>query len=151
VAVKSSELERASTDVASLDSLEGAATRIQVRVKAIASQLLSGGTASEAAADVSAQTRALIEGQGARVDAVQAMGDSSLTGGMRSSRLRLEMTTDTPGLFAILAAIDHYPILLTVNFVKIVSSDAGGSDGGPENLRIELGIAGFYLQRKEGP
>lgn len=146
---KTSAYERAKTDIAALDSLEDAAEKVQARVKTIAPMLLSGTTASEAAADAAARTRAVAESHGARVDAVRGLSDSSGAGQLRRSRLQLEFTTDTRGLFAVMQAIDRYPVVLTVTSVRIVASDGPEATGSWESLRVELGITGFYLTDRE--
>ena len=151
VAAKAAQRDRAVSDLHSLDSLERAAGQVESRIHALAPRLLSGTTASAAAADVSARTRALIEAQGARVERIQGLGDSSAAGGLRRSGLRLEITTDTPGLFDVLRAIERYPAVLSVSFVRIVSNDAGLASEAPESLRVELGVSGFYLAAKGSP
>lgn len=134
-------------DVASLDSLERAAHLVKGRVAAIAPLLLSGGSASEAASDFSAQVRAVLESQGARVNALQPMDDSATAGDLRRIRLRVELTTDLEGLFATLRALDLYPVIIRISLVRVVAND--GADGGAyESLSVELGLAALYLQNR---
>lgn len=151
VASKASQRSRSAADIAALDSLERAAEQVSPRVQAMAPRLLSGATAASAAADISARTRSLVESLGARVDRMEGLGDSAVVGGLRRSGVRVELTTDTPGLFEVLRAIDRNTTVLTISFVRIVASDGTGANEAAENLRVELGVAGLYLPERRSP
>jgi hypothetical protein len=150
VAEKAAYRARSSDDISALDSLAVAATRVQPKVKAMAPRLLSGTTASAASADISARARSLVESQGARVEGMENAGDTTVSVGLRRSGLRVELTTDIAGLFAVLRAFERSPAVLMVSSVRIVGSD-GAVTSELETLRIELGVAGLYLPAKGTP
>ena len=129
-------LARTREELASLPKLRDSAAVLTRAVVALAPQVLSGSTSAEAGADLSGRMSLAASRAPARVDRVDPLPDSSGAG--RLGRV-----------IAFLRAIDAGDEVLTLDELRIVALEPGAPERGPEVLKVEVTIGGWYIKARD--
>jgi hypothetical protein len=142
-------LARTRDELAALPKLRDSAAILTQALVALAPQVLSGSTPAEAGADLSGRMNLAASRAPARVDRLDPVPDSSGTGRLGRARVRVAFETDVRGLVAFLRAIDAADEVLTLDELHIEAPEPGAPDRGPELLKVEVTISGWYIRARE--
>ncbi len=140
-------LGRARANLAGASGLRDSAAALGVALVGLAPKILSGGTATEATADLSGRVNLAVSGHQAKLQRVDPVPDSTRAGRLRRATLRAAFECDVRGLAGVLQALELGKAALAVRELHVVAVDPGFPDRTPEVLRVELTVAGWYLQR----
>jgi len=139
-------LERARANLAGASGLRDSAAALGVALVGLAPKILSGGTASEATADLSGRVNLAVSGHQAKLERADPVPDSTRAGRLRRATVRAAFECDVRGLAGVLQALELGKAPLAVRELHVVAVDPGSPDRNPEVLRVELVVAGWYLQ-----
>jgi hypothetical protein len=142
-------LARTRAELAALPRLRDSAAVLTRALVALAPQVLSGSTPAEASADLSGRMNLAASRAPARVDRLDPMPDSSGNGRLGRARVRAALQTDVRGLVAFIRAIDAGDEVLTLDELRIEAPEPGAPERGPEILRVEVTVSGWYLRPRE--
>jgi hypothetical protein len=142
-------LARSREELASLPKLRDSAAILTRALVALAPHVLSGFTPVEAGADLSGRMSLAASRAPARVDRMDPLPDSSGAGRLGRVRVHSSFETDVRGLVAFLRAIDAGDEVLTLEELHIEAPEPGAPDRGPEILRVEVTISGWYIRARE--
>lgn len=142
-------LARTRDELASLPKLRDSAAVLTQALVALAPQVLSGSTPVEAAADLSGRMGLAASRAPARVDRVDPMPDSTGAGRLGRVRIHALFETDVRGIIAFLRSIDAGEEVLMLDELRIVALDPGAPDRGPEILKVEVTISGWFIKARE--
>ena len=121
----------------------------RARLAALDSTLLSGQSASAAAADLTAAVEQFAMDAGVKMNALQIAVDSALSGSVAHVRVRFTGVADVMGLSAFLRMVEGGDIPLVVRELVVAQPDAAGPSSKPEALRIEILIEGIAIIRRD--
>jgi len=142
-------LARTRDELATLSELRDSTAVLTRALVALAPQVLSGSTAAEAGADLSGRINLAASRAPARVERLEAMPDSSSDGRLGRARVHAAFETDVRGVVAFLRAIDAGEGVLTLDELRVVTPDPGAPDRGPEILKIEVTVSGWYIKTRD--
>ncbi len=142
-------LVRARADLADAALLRDSAAALGQALVRLAPELLSGVTPAEAGADLSGRINVAASRNAAKLERVDQVPDSGAAGRLRRVRLRATLESDIRGVVGVLRALELGDGALSVTELRIVALDPNSADRGPEVLRVELTIAGWFLARPE--
>ncbi len=142
-------LARTRQELASLSKLRDSAAVLTQAFVALAPQVLSGSTPAEAEADLSGRMSLAASRAPARVDRLDPLADSSGVGRLGRARVRAVFETDVRGLIAFLRAIDASDEVLMLDELRVVAPEPGAPDRGPEVLKVEVTVSGWYIRTRE--
>ena len=142
-------LARTRAELASLPGLRDSAAVLTRALVALAPHVLSGSTPAEAGADLSGRMSLAASRAPARVERVDLLPDSSMAGRLARARVHAMFETDVRGIIAFLRAIDAADEVLTLDELRIVALEPGAPDRGPELLKVEVTIGGWYITARE--
>lgn len=142
-------LARTRGELASLPQLRDSAAILTRALVALAPHVLSGSTPAEAGADLSGRMNLATSRAPARVDRVDPLPDSIGAGRLGRARVHAVFETDVRGLIAFLRAIDAGDEVLTLDELHIEAPEPGAPDRGPELLKVEVTISGWYIRARE--
>jgi len=115
---------------------------------ALAPDLLSGHSAAEAVADLSAQVNFAASRHQARLTESAPMPDTAHAGRLGRVTVRASLQTDIRGLASVLRALESGSPTLTVRSVRVLAPDPVGVERKPELLSVEITVAGWYLHTR---
>lgn len=115
------------------------------RVVALAPKFVDGRTAAEAQAALGGLVSLIAARHRLRVIRLDPLPDSTVAVFGRVA-LRGELEGDVTGMTGFVKAIETGDPLLTIPSLSVQPTDPGGR--GPEVLRIEARVAGFYLPKR---
>jgi hypothetical protein len=121
----------------------------RARLASLDSTLLSGQSAAAAAANLTAAVEQFAVDAGVKVNALQIVADSALSGSVAHVRLRITGVADVQGLSAFLRMVEGGDTALVVRELVVAQPDAAGPSSRPEALRIELLIEGIGIIRRD--
>ena|SRR3990172_3140091 len=139
-------LDRARIALATRPATEDSFALAARELVALAPKLVTGDTQAEAAATLTAEVSLAADRAGLRVISLNAVPDSS-TGTFVPVGLRGELEGDIRGLAAFVKRVEGGTVLLTVKSLRVLAGDPLERQPGPEQLRIELVVAGWRLNR----
>jgi hypothetical protein len=139
-------LERARVTLGSAAAVEDSFALAAREIVALAPKLVAGATATEAAATLSSELSAAAQQAGLRVIGLNALPDSS-TGTFRPVVLHAQLEGGIAGLSALLRAVEGTTTVLTVRSLHVLAVDPLEHQPGPEQLRVDLVVAGWRLER----
>ncbi len=141
-------LARAENALAAAPALRDSLTRALGAVVALAPRLVDGRTAAEASASLSALVSMAASRHQVRVVRLDPLPDSAAGAVFRRIAVHAELEGDARGLTRFLRAIETGDPLLTVPTLAVQAPDPLGRSPGPETLRAELDVTGFFLPRE---
>lgn len=139
-------LAHARQDLAQTAELRDSVARITQAVVALAPKLLTGSTAEEAGADLSAQLNLIAARTSAKLERMDILPDSSRAGQLGRARVHVALETDIRGLAGVLRAIAASDAALTVQELRVVAPDPSSTPRLPEILKVEATVTGWYLK-----
>lgn len=142
-------LARGRVELAQAHALGDSAAALARALVRLAPQLVAGGSAPEAGADLAGRLNLAAARAPARLERVDPLADSTRAGRLRRVRAMAVIETDVRGLAAFLRATEFGAAALTVERLAVVSADPSAGDRGPERLRVEVTVAGWYLARTD--
>jgi len=142
-------LARTREEMASLPSLRDSAATLSQGLVALAPQLLSGSTPAEAGSDLSGRMNLAAARAPARVERLDLMPDSTGSGRLGRVRVRAALETDVRGLVALIRAIDAGDEVLKLDELHVDAPDPGTVNRGPERLKVEVTVSGWYVRPRE--
>ncbi|HEV8265792.1 MAG TPA: type II secretion system protein GspM [Gemmatimonadales bacterium] len=144
-------LARAREELAGVAVLRDSTAVLTRAVVALAPQILEGGSAADAGADLSGTVSLAATRAPAKLERLDALPDSTGAGGGRLGcvRVHVALETDVRGLAAFLKAIDDGDAVLAVEDLRVVAPDPGSADRIPEILKVEVTVSGWYLKARE--
>ena len=142
-------LARTREEMASLPKLRDSAAVLSRALIALAPHLLSGDTEAEAGADLSGRVNLAASRAPAKLERLDALPDSS--GSERLGRVRVvaALETDVRGLVALLRSIDASEEVLRLEELRVQAPDPGMTARGPEILKVEVTVSGWYVKPRE--
>jgi hypothetical protein len=141
-------LARARADLAGAGALRDSAGQLGQALVGLAPKILSGGSVAEAVADLSARVNLVVSGHQAKLERVDALPDSLRAGRLRRVVLRAAFECDVRGLAGVLEALEFGKVALSLRELRVTAVDAGSADKMPEVLRVEMTVAGWFLEAR---
>ena len=141
-------LTRARTELSELPALADTAKALSERVVALAPRILASGTTGEATAEFSALLTHLALSHQARLDRVDPVSDSTQAGDLARVTLDAVFETDVRGLAQLLGALATMAPVTELVRLKVSTGDPLAGGGGPEALRVEVRVRGWYLRKE---
>lgn len=111
----------------------------------LAPKILDGNTPAAAAADLGGRLNLLVAQHHGKLERTEELADSASAGRLRRVRLHIAVESDIAGLAGMLGALAGGDAALSVQEVRIVALDAGPGTSGPEVLKGDLTITGWYV------
>jgi len=142
-------LARARADLADAATLRDSAAQLGQALIGLAPRILSGNSAAEAVADLSGRVNLAASGHQAKLERVDPVPDTLTRGRLRRATVRAAFECDVRGLVGVLEAIEFGKVALAVRELRVAALDAGSPEKSPELLRVELTVAGWYLEGRE--
>ena len=142
-------LARTRDEMASLPKLRDSATVLSQALLALAPQVLSGSTPAEAGADLSGRMNLAASCAPAKVARLDPLPDSSGVGRLGRVRVHAALETDVRGLIALIRAIDGGDEVLKLDELHVESPEPGTVQRGPEILKVEITVSGWYIKPRE--
>jgi hypothetical protein len=142
-------LARTREELASLPTLRDSAAVLSQALVALAPQVLSGSTAAEASADLAGRMNLAASRAPAKVSRLDPLPDSGGEGRLGRAVVHASLETDVRGLVAFIRAIDAGDEVLVLDELRIEAPEPGAADRGPEVLRVEVTVVGWYIRPRE--
>jgi len=142
-------LARTREEMAALPMLRDSAATLSQALVALAPQLLSGSTATEAGSDLSGRMNLAAARAPARVERLDPMPDSTGNGRLGRVRVRAALETDVRGLVALIRAIDAGDEVLRLEELHVEAPDPAAVNRGPEILKVEVTVSGWYVKPRD--
>jgi len=142
-------LARTREEMASLPRLRDSAAVLSQALVALAPQGLSGSTSAEAGADLSGRMNLATSRAPAKVERLDPLPDSSGEGRLGRVRVHAALETDVRGLIALIRAIDTGNEVLKLDELRVEAREPGTVLRGPEILKVELTVSGWYIKARE--
>lgn len=142
-------LARTRKEMASLPTLRDSAATWSQALVALAPQLFSGSSAPEAGADLSARMNLAASRAPARIERIDPLPDSAGEGRMQRVRVHAVLEADVRGLVAFLSGIDAGDEVMKLEELRVEAPGALTAERGPEILKIEVTVSGWYIKPRE--
>ena len=142
-------LARTREEMAALPRLRDSAAVLSQALIALAPQVLSGSTPTEAGADLSGRMNLAASRAPARIERIDPLPDSSGDGRLGRVRVHASLETDVRGLVALLRAVDAGDEVLKLDELRVQAPEPGSAKRGPEILKIEITVSGWYIKPRE--
>jgi hypothetical protein len=142
-------LARARADLADAGVLRDSAVQLGEALVGLAPKILNGTSVAEAVADLSARVNMAVSAHQAKLERVDPLPDSLRAGRLRRVALRAAFECDVRGLAGVLEALEFGNIALALRELRVTAVDAGSAEKVPEVLRVEMTVAGWYLEGRE--
>lgn len=142
-------LARTRDEMASLPMLRDSAAVLSQALVGLAPQLLSGSTAAEASADLSGRMNLAAARAPAKVERLDPLPDSAEEGRLGRIRVRAAFEGDVRGLVALLQALDRGDEVLKLDELHVEAPRALTAERGPEILKIEITVSGWYIRPRD--
>lgn len=139
-------LGRTRAEIAVVPELRDSAAVLSQALVALASQVLSGSTSAEAAADLSGRLNLAASRAPARVERISPLPDSSSEGRLGRVRVQMVLETDVRGLVAVLRSIGAAEEVLKLEVLRVEAPQPIAMVRGPEILKVELTVSGWYIK-----
>jgi Type II secretion system (T2SS), protein M subtype b len=114
----------------------------QLRLSAIDSVLLSGASASAAAADLAATLDDMATESRLKITAMQLRADSAGPGALTTVAVRVNGATDVAGLAAFLRSVESGETPLVVRGVAVTQTEPMAQESRVEALRVDILVEG---------
>ena len=137
-------LEQGRRELALEDAIADSARAIKEAMVNLAPRLLSGRTTAEAGDALNGLITLAADRSNAKLTAVAAEEDSASAGLLRRVAVRAQFDSDIRGLDGFLRFIMEEENVLVADRLQVVAAEPGVGGAGPEVLRVELTIRGWY-------
>ena len=142
-------LARAHADLAEAGGLRDSAVALGQALVGLAPKILSGNSVAEAVADLSGRVNLAVSRNQGKLERVDPQTDSAIAGRLHRVGLRAAFECDIRGLVGMVQALTYGKAALAVRELRVTAVDAGSADKSPEVLRVEMTVAGWYLEDRE--
>jgi hypothetical protein len=132
-------------DLAAGRELRDSAAGLSQALIGLAPRLLVGSSAAEAGADLAGRVNLAAARNQAKVEWLDPVANGAAAGRLRRARLHAALETDVRGLAAFLNAVETGEAVLTVENLRVVAPDPASVGRGPEILKVEVTVSGWYL------
>jgi hypothetical protein len=139
-------LARAHADLAEASGLRDSAVELGHALVGLAPKILSGNSLAEAVADLSGRVNLAASRNQAKLERVDPLTDSTVSGRLHRVALRAAFECDIRGLVGVLQALTFGKAALTVRELRV---DASSADRSPEVLRVDMTVAGWFLEGRD--
>ncbi len=146
---RASLLARARADLAEASGLRDSAVQLGHALVGLAPKILSGNSVADAVADLSGRVNLAASRNQAKLERLDPQTDSAVGGRLHRVGLRAAFECDIRGLVGVLQALTFGKAALAVRELRVTAVDAGSADKNPEVLRVEMTVAGWYLEDRE--
>lgn len=137
------------SDLAQTDALSESAAILTHNLTQVAPKVLNGATSADAQADLADRLDFVAARHQVRLMRVDPLPDSGAAGRLRRVAARMELESDVRGLAAVLQTLATGPLALGVEQLRVVAPDARSVGPGPEVLKTELTVTGWYLAKAD--
>jgi hypothetical protein len=144
-------LAHAREELANASLLRDSAARITQALVGLAPKLLSGTSAADAGADLSAQLNLFASRNAAKLERLDVLPDSNRAGRLARIRAHVALETDSRGLVGFLHGIAAANAALAVRELRIVAPDPGSPERVSEILKVEMTVEGWYVKDRAAP
>jgi hypothetical protein len=127
-------------------AMEDSVAQVTHAVGAVAPKLLSGNSRAEAGADLAARLNGIASRHQVKLERQDQRPDSGAAGWLRRMVVRVTVESDIRGIAGLLRALAAGDAALSVEQLNIVAADPGAPSTGPEVLKGELTVTGWYLE-----
>ncbi len=141
-------LEHERADLAQAGALGDSAAQLTRALAGLAPKLLVGDTRAEAGADFASRLSLVAARHQVKIERVDQLADSAAAGRLRRTGVRIALESDVRGIAGLLQALSSGDAALSVEALRLVAPDPGGAAAGPETLKAELSVTGWYLARR---
>lgn len=138
-------LARMESEVAGAARLEDSAAVIKSALARLPAKLLSGRTETEAATDLAGLLSRESTVRQIRLDRTDVVADSTRAGWLRRITLSAMLEGDTRGIIGLLAGLTTGSPVVVVQQARVFGAGSDLEPKGPEALRLELTLQGWYL------
>jgi hypothetical protein len=142
-------LARAHADLAEASGLRDSAVELGHALVGLAPKILSGNSLAEAVADLSGRVNLAASRNQAKLERVDPLTDSTVSGRLHRVALRAAFECDIRGLVGVLQALTFGKAALTVRELRVTAVDASSADRSPEVLRVDMTVAGWFLEGRD--
>jgi hypothetical protein len=142
-------LARARADLADASALRDSAVALGQALVGLAPKILSGNSPAEAVADLSGRVNLAASRNQAKLERVDPLTDSTVSGRLHRVVLRAAFECDIRGLVGVLQALTFGKAALMVRELRVTAVDASSADRIPEVLRVDMTVAGWFLESRE--
>ena len=142
-------LARARADLADASALRDSAVALGQALVGLAPKILSGNSAAEAVADLSGRVNLAASRNQAKLERMDPQTDSAVAGRLHLVALRAAFECDIRGLVGVLQALTFGKAALTVRELRVTAIDASSADRIPEVLRVDMTVAGWFLEGRD--
>ena len=142
-------LARARADLAETSGLRDSAVALGQALVGLAPKILSGNSTAEAVADLSGRVNLAASRNQAKLERVDPLTDSTVAGRLHRVALRAAFECDIRGLVGVLQALTFGKAALAVRELRVTAVDASSADRIPEVLRVDMTVAGWFLESRE--
>jgi hypothetical protein len=139
-------LERAYTALRWAPVVEDSLTALASQIVTLAPQLVGGQSAADGAANLTSELSLAAERAGLRVVAINAVPDSTQAT-LVPIVLKGQLEGNVSALATFLKAVEGGRTLLTLRSLYVQAGDPLEQQAGPEQLRLEIVIAGWRINR----
>ena len=139
-------LARAREELAAAPLLRDSTAVLTRALVALAPQLLSGGSAADANADLAGRVNLAVTRAPAKLERIDVLADSAGAARLARVRVHAALETDMRGLVAFLRTLEGQDAAVVVQELRVVARDPGSADRVPEVLKVEVTVAGWYLK-----
>ena len=142
-------LARTRADLAEASGLRDSAVALGQALVGLAPKILSGNSVAEAVADLSGRVNLAASRNQAKLERLDPVTDSTVAGRLHRVALRAAFECDIRGLVGVLQALTFGKAALAVRELRVTAVDAGSTDKNPEVLRVDMTVAGWFLEARD--
>ncbi|HEU4647904.1 MAG TPA: GspMb/PilO family protein [Gemmatimonadales bacterium] len=149
LAVRSTLLARTQAEIAAGATLVDSVPQLREEMLAMAPHIVAGAGEAEAAEGLAARLGMFAENHHAKLLQATAIPDSVRAGRLRRVTVRMTMEGDTRGVIGVLRGIERDSVVLSVDEAAVSTMDPFTLGGGPEALRADITVHGWFLEREQ--
>ncbi len=143
-------LEQSRREIGREPEILAAAAAAREQLVAASAQLLPGESAAQANDALSGLVNLAADRASARLSGSSPEVDSAAVGSLRRVSLRAAFDCDIRGLVTLLHTLAEEEVVLVADGLRVLAAEAGGNPAGPEVLRVELTVRGWYQEGNTG-
>jgi precorrin-6x reductase len=140
-------LARTDAELTQASRLEDSASVVKAAFAELAPKLLAGRNEADAASDLAARIGRECTLRRVRLERTEVVRDTARAGMVARTTVAAQVEGDMRGIAGLLAGLGSGSPVVLAHRIRLVAGTAGSS-GGPERLRLELVVQGWYLARE---